>query len=88
VSGDLPGFAADQNLRLAQKMLEQQGEINELKAQRDKVLALHTEYEGRCTACVEYCNGDRDENVCTAGNVPWPCPTAAVYAESTPGGPS
>lgn len=43
---------AEQNLRLAQKMLEQQGEINDLKAAIARVRALHSpDAYGDCPAC-------------------------------------
>lgn len=53
-------------------------ELRLLREQRDRVLALHVEHEGRCTHCVEWCDCP-NEDVCTHGNVEWPCPTAAVY---------
>lgn len=60
-------------------------EVRLLRAQRDAVLALHTEYEGHCAHCVKWCdcldgNPQADINDCPHGNVEWPCPTVAVYA--------
>jgi hypothetical protein len=48
-----------------------------------EVLALHTEYEGRCTHCLERCDclDDFDEARvadCPHGNAEWPCPTIAA----------
>lgn len=68
---------------LQQAVREQRGRIEELEEQRDKVLALHTESDGRCTHCVEWCDCP-DENVCTHGNVEWPCPTAAIFSPALP----
>jgi hypothetical protein len=50
---------------------------------------LHADYEGRCAHCVEWCNClDHNEFArvadCTHGNVPWPCPTVAAIARTTP----
>src|SRR5262245_5944241 len=49
-----------------------------------RVRTLHTEHEGRCTECVEWCDchghrGILDDPVeSTHGNVPWPCPTVVA----------
>lgn len=64
--------------RMGLHQITQWLELQKLKAQRDAVLALHTEFEGRCTECCEYCDC-LDKDPCTHGNVPWPCRTAAIY---------
>lgn len=56
------------------------GADNELADLQRKIRAIHQEFEGRCTHCVELCNcldGNPDARVadCTHGNVGWPCTT-------------
>lgn len=56
---------------------------SELTTMRAALAAIHQRREGCCTECVEWCNCP-DKNVCTHGNVPWPCRTAVAggFAES------
>lgn len=43
------------------------------------VEGLHTEHEGRCTHCVEWCECEEYRD-CPHGNEPWPCPTMRILA--------
>lgn len=48
-----------------------------------KLLALHTEHEGRCTHCLERCDCLLADDLarvadCPHGNVEWPCATIAA----------
>jgi hypothetical protein len=56
------------------------GADNELANLHRKIRAIHQEFEGRCSHCVEWCDClDRDPDArvadCAHGNVDWPCPT-------------
>lgn len=60
--------------------------IKVFRAQVAAVVALHTEFEGRCTECVEWCDClDKDPTAslgdCPHGNEEWPCNTIAVLTE-------
>jgi hypothetical protein len=63
-------------------------ELKRAQAVVEAVRALHTEFDGRCSECVEYCDcldrvkelGDDVEvavsaRMCPHGNKSWPCPT-------------
>lgn len=78
--------AADQFDELAGLLTQAERERDQLKAQRDQVLALHTEFDGRCTHCLEwcYCAVDAVRGDCTHGNADWPCKTAAICAPADP----
>lgn len=62
-------------------------DINALIEERDRlreavkrVRELHQEFDGRCTACCEFCDC-LDKDPCTHGNLPWPCPTIQALGE-------
>ena len=50
------------------------------------VLAVHTESDGRCTACLEPCHCLELDDMaligdCPHGNAEWPCPTIRALEE-------
>lgn len=52
-----------------------------------RVLEIHTEHEGRCTHCAEFCDClDKVGYItydCRHGNVEWPCPTVLAVSDKT-----
>ena len=44
------------------------------KTQIAAIETIHHEFEGRCVACVEWCECET-RDICTHGNVQWPCKT-------------
>lgn len=53
-------------------------ELRSARQTEQQLRALHEEFEGRCTHCVEYCDCDPKSDDCTHGNVESPCRTIQI----------